>query len=41
LSTFQDFVMNAYLWLLLGILFKLPSLAEKVKTEAALAAGSA
>jgi hypothetical protein len=40
-ANYQDFVMNAYLWLLLGILFKLPLLAEKAKTEAALAARSA
>ena len=33
----QDFVLNAYLWLLLGILFRLPKLAE----AAQLAAGEA
>jgi hypothetical protein len=27
LSTYQNFVMNAYLWLLIGILFRLPDLA--------------
>jgi hypothetical protein len=27
LSAYQDFVMNAYFWLLLGILFRLPSIA--------------
>jgi len=27
LSVYQDFIMNAYLWLLLGILFRLPSIA--------------
>lgn len=27
LRPYQDFVLNAYLWLLLGILFRLPSLA--------------
>jgi hypothetical protein len=27
LASYQDFVMNAYLWLLLGILFRLPSIA--------------
>ena len=27
LQPYQDFVLNAYLWLLLGILFRLPSLA--------------
>jgi hypothetical protein len=28
LQSYQDFVLNAYLWLLLGILFRLPKLAE-------------
>lgn len=27
MASYQDFVMNAYLWLLLGILFRLPTLA--------------
>jgi O-antigen ligase len=26
MQSYQDFLMNAYLWLLLGILFRLPSL---------------
>jgi hypothetical protein len=28
LQSYQDFVLNAYLWLLLGVLFRLPKLAE-------------
>jgi hypothetical protein len=28
MQTFEDFIMNAYLWLLLGILFRLPALAK-------------
>jgi O-antigen ligase len=27
---YQDYVLNAYLWILLGILFRLPELAQKV-----------
>src|SRR5579864_5834129 len=27
LSAYQDFILNAYLWLLLGILFRLPTIA--------------
>ena len=27
MATYQDFVLNAYFWLLLGMLFRLPSLA--------------
>ncbi len=27
MQAYQDFVLNAYLWLLLGILFRLPTLA--------------
>ena len=37
MSQYQDFIMNAYLWLLLGILFRLPKLA----LSAQLSAGSA
>jgi hypothetical protein len=37
LQAYQDFVLNAYLWLLLGILFRLPKLAE----AAQLAGGTA
>jgi hypothetical protein len=28
IQAYQDFVMNAYLWVLLGILFRLPKLAQ-------------
>lgn len=34
LSEYQDFVMNAYLWLLLGILFRLPTLAVSAQFAA-------
>jgi hypothetical protein len=27
MQPYQDFVLNAYLWLLLGVLFRLPTLA--------------
>jgi hypothetical protein len=27
LQAYQDFILNAYLWLLLGVLFRLPKLA--------------
>jgi hypothetical protein len=27
LQPYQDFILNAYLWLLLGVLFRLPKLA--------------
>jgi hypothetical protein len=27
MTGYQDFIMNAYLWLLLGILFRIPKLA--------------
>ena len=27
IQPYQDFIMNAYLWLLLGVLFRLPKLA--------------
>jgi hypothetical protein len=26
---YQDYIMNAYLWILLGILYRLPDLARK------------
>jgi hypothetical protein len=26
LNTYQNFVMNAYLWLLIGVVFRLPSM---------------
>lgn len=31
IQSYQDFVMNAYLWVLLGILFRLPKLAQAVQ----------
>jgi hypothetical protein len=33
-TAYQDFVMNAYMWLLLGILFRLPKLALSAQFEA-------
>jgi hypothetical protein len=35
IQPYEDFVMNAYLWLLLGILFRLPTLAVSAKFAAA------
>jgi hypothetical protein len=35
MASYEDFVMNAYLWLLLGILFRLPTLAVSAKFAAA------
>jgi hypothetical protein len=38
---YQDYVLNAYLWILLGILFRLPKLAQEtiqLETNASLAA---
>lgn len=35
IAAYQDFVMNAYLWLLLGILFRLPTLAFSAQFAAA------
>jgi hypothetical protein len=29
LDTYENFVMNAYLWLLVGIFFRLPELAHR------------
>lgn len=34
LAPYEDFVLNAYLWLLLGILFRLPTLAVSAQFEA-------
>jgi hypothetical protein len=34
LSAYQDFVMNAYFWILLGILFRLPSIALSAQRAA-------
>jgi hypothetical protein len=33
MATYEDFVMNAYLWLLLGVLFRLPTLALSAQYE--------
>jgi len=38
LQPYQDYVMNAYLWLLLGILFRLPTIAVSTEFAAAAAA---
>ena len=35
---YQDFILNAYLWLLLGILFRLPKLAVSVQSSGSIAA---
>jgi hypothetical protein len=35
MQAYQDFVLNAYLWLLLGILFRLPTLALSPQSPAA------
>ncbi len=35
LQPYQDFVLNAYFWLLLGILFRLPSIALSAQYAAA------
>jgi len=35
LVAYEDFVLNAYLWLLLGILFRLPTLAVSAQFAAA------
>lgn len=38
LTTYQDFIINAYLWILIGVLFRLPSIAagETIKNSGAL-----
>ena len=33
LQPYQDYLLNAYLWLLLGILFRLPSLAQSIQSN--------
>ena len=38
IQPYQNFVLNAYLWLLLGVLFRLPKLLEMGQSEAAEAA---
>lgn len=37
IDAYQDFILNAYLWLLLGILFRLPKLASTPELSASLA----
>ena len=34
MQPYQDFILNAYLWLTLGILFRLPTLALSPQTAA-------
>jgi hypothetical protein len=41
MQAYQDFVLNAYLWMLLGILFRLPKLALSAQAAAAASASSA
>ena len=41
MAPYQDFVMNAYLWLLLGILFRLPTLAASAQFAASQPGGVA
>jgi hypothetical protein len=38
MNNYQDFILNAYLWLLLGILFRLPNLALSAQSSADIAA---
>jgi hypothetical protein len=38
IQPYQDFILNAYLWLLLGVLFRLPKLALAAQVAAASAA---
>jgi hypothetical protein len=38
LQPYQDFILNAYLWLLLGVLFRLPKLAVDAQSAATAAA---
>ena len=40
IQPYEDFVLNAYLWLLLGILFRLPSLKASAEFAAAASAGA-
>jgi hypothetical protein len=41
MQAYQDFVLNAYVWLLLGILFRLPKLAVSAQTASAAKAAAA
>lgn len=38
MNAYQDFILNSYLWLLLGILFRLPNLAISAQSSTAIAA---
>lgn len=40
IQAYQDFVLNCYLWLLLGILFRLPTLSRSAQEDGALSARS-
>jgi hypothetical protein len=40
IQAYQDFILNCYLWLLVGILFRLPSLEASARAEAASSAQS-
>ena len=40
IQAYQDFILNCYLWLLVGILFRLPSLEVSARAEAASGAQS-
>lgn len=41
LQAYEDFILNAYLWLLLGVLFRLPKLALSAQLDAAASAPQA
>jgi hypothetical protein len=41
LSFYQDFLVSAYFWILLGILFRLPKLAAQAHSDPAMSVGSA
>ena len=41
IQAYQDFVLNAYLWILLGILFRLPKLALSAQAASTASANSA
>ena len=34
LQAYQDFILNAYLWLLLGVLFRLPTIKLAIQSAA-------
>jgi len=38
--SYQDYIMNVYLWILLGILFRLPEIAQK-SAQSPVVAGAA